>query len=236
MSVTWPWLLGGGIFLLVAAFVGIGLWANQADWGRVWCNCLDGWVRIFSRRYHRLAAEAIPLPEQGGAILVANHVSGLDPFLLVTACRRPLRFMIAVEEYQRFGLTWLFRAAGCIPVDRAGRVEQSFRAAVRALKAGEIVALFPHGKLHLDSEPHHAIKPGVLKLAALANVPILPARITGIAGAGHVVVAIFARSEARVQAYTPFDAEAVRHEHFRSHLGQLLLGRTEDGARFDAGA
>lgn len=214
-------VLALGLPLLIRA----GLRACQADWGRGWCNCLDGLVRIFAHRYHRLSAELIPLPERGGALLVSNHVSGLDPFLLLAATRRPLRFMIATEEYQRFGLTWLFKAAGCIPVDRSGRAEQSFRLAVRALKAGEVVALFPHGKLHLDSDPAHPIKPGVQKLAALAEVPIYPARITGVAGAGKVAAAVFERSHAKVSAYTPYQPAAVREPEFRARLGDLLTGR-----------
>ncbi|MBI2379548.1 MAG: 1-acyl-sn-glycerol-3-phosphate acyltransferase [Gammaproteobacteria bacterium] len=219
-------LAGLAAVALPAWLVYVGHRAHRADWGGFGRNCLDGWLRIYCRRFHRLQAEPLQLPAQGGAILVANHVSGLDPFLLVSACERPLRFMIAVEEYQRFGMTWLFRLGGCIPVDRSGRVEQAFRSAVRALKAGEIVALFPHGKIHLDSEPHHAIKPGVLKLATLAQVPICPARIVGVAGAGQVVGSLLARSEARVLAYTPYDAEAIAAPDFRAHLGCLLLGRT----------
>lgn len=215
----------GGLMLVVIGIAHVGLRACRADWGSRWCNCLDGLVRIFCRRFHGLHGDAIALPEHGGALLVANHVSGLDPLLLVAATRRPLRFMIAVEEYERFGLNWLFRAIGCIPVDRSGRPEQSFRAAVRALKTGEVVALFPHGKIHLDSEPHHSIKPGVQKLALLANVPIYPARLTGIAGAGRVIGAVYRRSRAAVTAYTPYQPEATRDPQFRDRLGALLLGR-----------
>lgn len=216
-------LLGGS--LLVHA----GLRANECDWGRRWCNCIDGWVRLFCRRYHRLQSESLQLPENGGAIVAANHVSGLDPLLLISASRRPLRFMIAVEEYQRFGLNWLFRAAGCIPVDRSGRPEQSFRAAVKALRSGEVVALFPHGKIHLDSDPVHPIKPGVLKLAELADVPIHPVRLTGIKGERKVIGAVFERSRARLSAYTPVQASAVRDPGLREALGNLLIGRKTSG-------
>jgi 1-acyl-sn-glycerol-3-phosphate acyltransferase len=63
--------------------------------------------------------------------------------LIVAACRKPIRFMIAKEEYERFGLQWLFRAAGCIPVARSGRVEIAFRATLAALNNAEVVVLFP---------------------------------------------------------------------------------------------
>jgi 1-acyl-sn-glycerol-3-phosphate acyltransferase len=111
--------------------------ANGAEWGGKWLDRLDGLNRIFCRRYHRLSAECLPLPEQGPALLVANHCSGLDPLLPIAASRRPLRFIIATEQYHRFGLEWLFRAVGCIPVDRRGRPERAFRDALKALRAGE---------------------------------------------------------------------------------------------------
>jgi 1-acyl-sn-glycerol-3-phosphate acyltransferase len=172
--------------------------ANGADWGGKWLNRLDGLNRIFCRRYHRLSAECLPLPGQGPALLVANHCSGLDPLLLIAASRRPLRFIIAAEQYHRFGLEWLFRAVGCIPVDRSRRPERAFRAAMQALRAGEVVALFPHGAIHLDSDPHKPLKPGAARLAHLAGVPVHATRIDGVRGAGHVVSAVFLRSHARV--------------------------------------
>src|SRR5688500_11612253 len=93
--------------------------ANKADWGNKWLNRLDGLNRIFCRRFHRLRHGKLSLPEEGGALLASNHVSGLVPLLLIAASRRPLRFMIAREEYERWWLKWLLRAVGCIPVERS---------------------------------------------------------------------------------------------------------------------
>jgi 1-acyl-sn-glycerol-3-phosphate acyltransferase len=64
-------------------------------------------------------------------------MSSLDPFLLLTACKRPLRFLVASEEYERPILNWLFIASGCIPVDRVGRPEKALREAFRALQQCE---------------------------------------------------------------------------------------------------
>ncbi|HLP31136.1 MAG TPA: lysophospholipid acyltransferase family protein [Geothrix sp.] len=172
--------------------------AAGADWGGKWVNRIDGLNRIFCRRWHRLSAECLPLPESGPALLVANHISGLDPLLLIAASRRPLRFIIAKEQYHRFGLEWLFRAAGCIPVDRSERPERAFREALRVLKAGEVVALFPHGKIHLDTDPPRPLKQGVARFAHLAKIPVHAARIEGVAGRGEVVKAVFLRGHARV--------------------------------------
>src|SRR5688572_9865683 len=114
--------------------------ANKADWGNKWLNRLDGLNRIFCRRFHRLRHAKMVLPDTGGALVASNHVSGLDPLLLIAASRRPLRFMIAREQYERWGLKWLFRAVGCIPVERSHNPRAAFHAARAALERGEIVA------------------------------------------------------------------------------------------------
>jgi 1-acyl-sn-glycerol-3-phosphate acyltransferase len=200
-------------WLSLAAFVAaIGAWlgarglracraAARADWGRGWLNTLDGLNRIFCRRFHRLRATHLSLPKHGPALVVANHVSGLDPLLLIAASQRPLRFIIAREQYERFGLHWLLRAVGCIPLDRAASPHRALAAARHALQHGEVVALFPHGRIHLDHEGPARIKPGILHLAKLSGAPVYPLRIDGVRGAGRTVSAVFQRSRARLTAF-----------------------------------
>lgn len=144
----------------------------------------------------------MPLPSEGPALVVANHCSGLDPLLMIAACQRPLRFLIAKEQYERFGLQWLFAAVGCIPVDRDGRPEVALREAVRALQRGEVVALFPEGGIHTDGRPRR-LKRGVWKLAQLGACPVYPLHIEGVAGAGRIFGALWRRSRARVHAHPP---------------------------------
>lgn len=198
--------------------------ANGTDWGHVWLNRLDGLNRLFCRRYHRLAHDTIALPPRGGALLVSNHVSGLDPLLMIAAVRRPLRFIIAQEEYERFGFNWLFRALGCIPVAREQRPELALRAAMRALEAGEVVALFPHGRIHLDGDPPRALKGGVARLAALSGCPIYPLRITGINGAGLVLGAVLRRSRARLTGFPALTCAGRTADDCLEELAHLLTG------------
>lgn len=210
LDITIYWLLATAAILIVV--VRGCRWLtrrNEADWGARWLNCLDGLNRFFCRHYHRLSADHLPLPETGPALVVSNHVSGLDPLLLIAASRRPLRFIIAAEQYHRFGLHWLFKAVGCIPVDRKGRPERAFRAALRALERGEVVALFPHGAIHLDSHPPRPLKPGFVRMARLADCPIYPVRIEGVRGEGLVVTSALIRSRARLTGHPPVFC----HEH-----------------------
>ncbi|HKJ77415.1 MAG TPA: lysophospholipid acyltransferase family protein [Gammaproteobacteria bacterium] len=187
--------------------------ARGAEWGVAWVNRLDGLNRLFCRRYHRLQAEPLALPATGPAIVVANHLSGLDPLLLLASSPRPLRFLIATEEYRRPLLNRLFRAAGCIPVDRGGRPERAFRAALRALRDGEVIALFPEGAVHGPDNPARALRPGVARLARLARCPVVPARVSGVRRPGRVFPALVLRGAARLEAGAPFRCEGVDTEH-----------------------
>ncbi len=180
---------------------------SVADWdGRV-INWIDGIGRLFCKYFHRLPENKIPLPETGAALVVANHVSGLDPFLLIAASHRPLRFLIAKEEYERPILHWLFKASGCIPVDRTGKPELALREALRALQSGEVIAIFPHGKIHLDTDPPRKLKGGVARLAAWSGAPIFPVRIDGVGGKGKVALAPFIPSHVQLTIVESFVCE-----------------------------
>lgn len=183
------WLIS--FFLLLIVLAVSGSRASQIDWGGKRINWIDGFLRLLCRHLHRLPDTHIPLPKTGAAIVAANHISGLDPFLLIAASRRPLRFLIAREQYERPILHWLFKASGCIPVDRSGKPEVALRQARRALEEGEVIALFPHGAIHLDSDPQKKLKGGVARLAAWTNTPIFPVRINGVGGEGKEILAPF---------------------------------------------
>ena len=119
--------------------------------------------------------------------MVANHISGLDAFMLLASSSRPLHFLIAAEQYNRFGFRWLFDLSGCIPVEKTTRPERALRAALRALDEGKVIALFPFGRMHLDSEAPIKIKGGVAVLAGRSGATIYPARIESTAVKNEVM-------------------------------------------------
>ena len=197
------------VIFIIALFVYIGRSANEADWGSLLSNIFDGWLRLFCRHYHRLDREPLNLPEEGGAIIACNHISGLDPLLILAASNRPIHFMIASDQYYRFGLTWLFRLGGCIPVDRGGRTDKAFRAALRALEEGKVVALFPQGGIHHGHAPPPRLKRGVHKLAQLSGAPVYPLHVSGVKGVGHVVRGVLFRAHARIEHFPPVDCASL---------------------------
>ncbi len=224
------WLSSVVIFIIVCAFLLAGFLYcgrySEADWGQGWWKRpLDGFNRIAARHFHRLQHDPLPVPAEGAAIVVCNHVSGLEPLLMIAACKRPLRFLIAREEYERFGLQWLFKGIGAIPVERRGRPENALREAIRALQAGEVIVLFPHGRIHLDSDPPRKLKGGVAKMAQLSGAPVIPLRVTGIRAEGHTVLAVFVRSRARLQAFAPLDCASIPTEDCLDRIAPLIEGR-----------
>ena len=215
-------LITGALYVLWRAFLRWCEQANRIDWGNPWINRIDGLNRHFCRFYHRLQFDDLVLPEAGPAVVVANHISGLDPFLLLAAARRPLRFMIAREEYQRFGLTWLFKAVGCIPVDREKRPDRALRAAMEVLARGEVVALFPHGAIQTHAKPNKALKGGAVRLAQSQGCLIYPVLLGGVAGHGHTFRAFPLRSKATLKVLEPIDCATDDYKGCMESLARIL--------------
>jgi 1-acyl-sn-glycerol-3-phosphate acyltransferase len=213
------WLI---LLIVVATLVVVGLMSARADWGGAHVNWLDGWTRIICRYLHGLKNTKLVLPETGPAIVVANHVSGVDPLLLIAATHRPLRFLIATEQYERLGLHWLFRLAGCIPVDRTGRPEQALRAARRALEQGEVLAIFPHGRIHLDTDPPRPIKGGVVRLAAWTDAPIYPVRIDGVKAQGKIIAAPFTPDKVNLLMHPPLSVGEEDVKALIAHIAHAI--------------
>lgn len=203
-----PAVLAGGFWLLKR----LGRRHAVADWGSGFLNHLDGLTRLFCARFHRLEHDPLPVPESGGAIVAANHLSGLDAILMIASCRRPLRFVIATEQYDQPLLRRLYDLVGCIPVDRTGSPEKAFYSARRALAEGQVIALFPQGAIRRPDESRKPLKRGVIALAAMAEVPIIPVRVSGVRGIGRTVTAVFIRSHAKIHAGTPLRVTGSRDE------------------------
>ncbi|PCJ46679.1 MAG: 1-acyl-sn-glycerol-3-phosphate acyltransferase [Gammaproteobacteria bacterium] len=213
------------IIILFVYAVHKGFQANKVDWKHPVVNCIDGWMRIYCKSFQRLKYDQLNIAESGNVLIVCNHVSGLDPMVLLTACERPLRFMIAKEEYERPVLHSLFRLLGCIPVERKSKPEVAFRQTIRELNKGEAVVIFPHGGIHTDNDVHKPIKAGVLKLAKLTNSEIIPARLTGIRKEGSSFIPLFLRGHVRLQVFKHLPPDYLDQKDAKKKLGDLLLGK-----------
>ncbi|CAN2203211.1 PlsC 1-acyl-sn-glycerol-3-phosphate acyltransferase [Candidatus Nanopelagicaceae bacterium] len=120
------------------------------------------------------------IPRKGGAILAINHVSYLDFAIAGTGAlpaKRYVRFMAKKEIFDNKIAGPLMRGMHHINVDRSNG-SASFVAALRALKAGEIIGIFPEGTISTSFEIK-GLKSGAVRLAAGAGVPIVPTIVWG---------------------------------------------------------
>lgn len=120
------------------------------------------------------------IPKDGGAIIAINHVGYLDFALAGTAllpAKRYVRFMAKREIFDNKFAGPLMRGMHHISVDRSSG-SASFVAAMRALRAGEIVGIFPEATISKSFEIKE-MKTGVVRLAIGASVPIIPVIIWG---------------------------------------------------------
>jgi len=120
------------------------------------------------------------IPREGGAILSINHIGYLDFALTGTAALptgRYVRFMAKKEIFENKLAGPLMRGMHHISVDRSSGTA-SFVAALRALRSGEIIGIFPEGTISVSFEIKE-LKSGAVRLAMGAGVPVIPTIVWG---------------------------------------------------------
>ena len=123
------------------------------------------------------------VPRDGGLLVVCNHISFVDPPLLGVAMPRPVDFMTMVELFRKAWLAKLLRTVGCFPVDRSRIDHRAAREAIRRLRAGRCVVIFPEGGIRLAEQSvlggEPVFKPGAGSIALLGEAAILPVIVRG---------------------------------------------------------
>ncbi len=102
--------------------------------------------RLLARCFYRVTTLGVENLPQGGFLLLPNHISWVDAIVLQLACPRPIRYVIDQEYYHKPILHWFLHALGCIPIN-ARHSHPAVRAAAEKIAAGEIVCVFPEGRL-----------------------------------------------------------------------------------------
>jgi 1-acyl-sn-glycerol-3-phosphate acyltransferase len=142
------------------------------------------WILVHS--IYRLEKRGINnIPEQGAALLICNHVSFVDPLIIMAACPRPIRFVMDHNIFKLPILSFAFRDARAIPIapakENATTLEQAYDDIAAALEAGELVAIFPEGGITRDGELQ-PFKNGVERILARTPVPVVPMALQGLWG------------------------------------------------------
>jgi len=125
------------------------------------------------------------IPAEGAAILVCNHVSFIDPVLLMAASPRPIRFIMDHEIFKLPVLGAFFRLAKAIPIAPqkvdAHTYEQAFARARQVLDDGDLLCIFPEGGITKTGEMGQ-FKGGVMKLLESNPVPVVPLALQNLWG------------------------------------------------------
>jgi 1-acyl-sn-glycerol-3-phosphate acyltransferase len=177
---------------------------------------------LYCAFWHKLSSSGVaPLPDHGPAILISNHTCGIDHMLLQATCNRVLGFMVAREYYEWWWLKGFCRLAGCIPVNRDGRDFSATRAAIRALRDGRVLPIFPEGHIVPASGSRlDPMKPGTAYLAIHAQVPVVPAYLCGTPETAEIFDSLRTPSQARVIYGPPIDLSDIGPERSGDKLAQ----------------
>ena len=124
------------------------------------------------------------IPQKSGGLLIANHQSLLDPFIIVAAVPRMVRFVMAREIYENPFIHWLVKRMNVIPVTAnmgKNRLDEFTRLCQEEINNGHLVCIFPEGQI---SRIGHLLefKKGVEHISEGIDAPIIPIHLAGISG------------------------------------------------------
>lgn len=123
--------------------------------------------------------ENIPQKMQGGLLIASNHQTYLDPFWICIPVKKRLRFMAWDEAFDWFLMGSLIRYLGAFPVNLSFGSAQSFRKALKVLREGAALVVFPEAAREFSDGKLLPFKSGAVKIAVYSGVPILPVTVRG---------------------------------------------------------
>ena len=135
--------------------------------------------------YRLRVKELAEVPEDGPAVIVCNHVSFVDALVIMAACKRPIRFVMDHHIFRWPVLNFVFRTSKAIPIASAKEdpvmMEKAFDEVARALDAGDLVGIFPEGKITADGNIN-PFRPGITRILQRNPVPVVPMALRGLWG------------------------------------------------------
>lgn len=125
------------------------------------------------------------IPHEGAALLCCNHVSFIDPLILGGFIRRPVRFVMYYRIFNIPVLKWIFKAAKAIPIagykEDPVMYEKAFETVKQALADGDLICIFPEGKLTPDGTIQE-FKSGIERIVSETPVPVIPMALRNLWG------------------------------------------------------
>lgn len=142
------------------------------------------WILIHS--VYRLKKSSVEkIPDEGPAVIVCNHVSFVDALVIAAACPRPIRFVMDHDIFRLPLISFVFRTGRAIPIASAkenpAMMEKAFDEVAKALKEGDLVAIFPEGRI-TDTGDMYPFRPGIRRILDATPVPVVPMALQGLWG------------------------------------------------------
>lgn len=139
---------------------------------------------LFIHTVYRVSGKNLDhIPREGGCVLVANHVSFVDALLIGGCCKRNIRFVMHHKIFKAPLIGHLFKMSGAIPIAPASEDRQLMREAFaiieESLARGQVVCIFPEGKLTADGEMDN-FRNGIEKIVEKSPVPVIPLALKGL--------------------------------------------------------
>ena len=214
------------VLLTIALCVAIAAWRL---WRTTRYHLVEGLLYAFSYAMTRVLWRTkivghLPILDHEGAVIVANHTGPIDPSFIGLLTRRSVHWMVAKEFFKVpiFGCS--LRALRCIPVSRGGVDTAATKAAVRLAQQGQLVGMFPEGRINATPELLLPGRPGAALVALRARVKIVPCYLHGTPYGGNHYNFLFLPAKATLIVGQPIDiSEFFDREGDKSALETITL-------------
>jgi 1-acyl-sn-glycerol-3-phosphate acyltransferase len=228
------WTLGvaAAIYVVVALTITWGLvpfLKRQIDSGPfdgLLMVIVRGWLRLV----HRIEwVDRAVIPDElaslagRGAIVVANHASGVDPFAIQIAFHRRIRWLMAKDQMIP-ALRDLWEHLGILPVSYGRDDSATFKEALRHVQRGGILGIFPEGAIARPPRQVRPFLPGVGLLVARSKAPVVLCLIEGAPEASSALASLFVPARVRVRCLGVFEFGKERDvEAITARLRQAIV-------------
>jgi 1-acyl-sn-glycerol-3-phosphate acyltransferase len=156
-----------------------------------------------------------------GAVIVSNHISGIDPLLIQLSTDRIVHWMVAREYHGMFGISFVFKTLKSIRVNRGGVDTAATKMAIRVARDGGLVGLFPEGRVNTTTEILLPGRPGAALIALRARVPVIPCYVAGSPYNGTALGSFFLAAKAHVTIGKAIDLTPYYDREDRAVLQEL---------------
>lgn len=196
-----------------------------------WSQAVLWWFNfLIARVLWRVRFEGrLKLPENCGAVIVANHRSSIDPSFIETLVPRVVHWMVAREYCESKAFGWFLRICEVIPTNRGGIDTAATKQAIRLAAHGGLIGIFPEGRINTTAALLLPGRPGAIVVALNARVPIVPFYIEGSPYGGTPWSPLLMPARVRVVIGDPWDLSEFYgrsdDRNVREHLTGELMRR-----------